>query len=138
MFPTRILVDTVFVIALINERDQYHERAFELSGRHDGELLLITDAVLMEIGNALARGFRSEAARVIEAFLSADDVEVVHLTPHLFQRAFELYKMHQDKEWGLVDCVAFVVMRDRGLLDALTFDRHFTQAGFRALLRVED
>jgi len=40
-----------------------------------------------------------------------------------------------DKTWGLVDCVSFVVMRDAGILDSLTTDKHFEQAGFRALLR---
>lgn len=40
-----------------------------------------------------------------------------------------------DKEWGLTDRVSIVVMRDRGLSDALTTDEHFCQAGFRPLLR---
>jgi predicted nucleic acid-binding protein len=39
-----------------------------------------------------------------------------------------------EKEWGLTDCVSFVVMRDRGLTAALTADRHFQQADYRALL----
>jgi len=40
-----------------------------------------------------------------------------------------------DKEWGLTDCISFIVMGDPGLTDALTADEHFEQAGFRALLR---
>ena len=137
MPTTQIFVDTLFVIALINERDQYHERAAGLADRFDGQSLVITEAVLLEIGNALARGFKTQAAQVIEEFLEADDVTVVRLTPELFARAFQLYKSHQDKQWGLVDCVSFVVMRDAGILSALTFDQHFVQAGFEALLRDE-
>jgi len=38
-----------------------------------------------------------------------------------------------DKEWGLVDCLSFVIMRERGITEALTPDRHFTRAGFKAL-----
>jgi predicted nucleic acid-binding protein len=38
-------------------------------------------------------------------------------------------------EWGLVDCISFIVMQNRGITDALTADIHFQQAGFRALLR---
>ena len=53
----------------------------------------------------------------------------------LHERAIELYINHADKEWSLTDCVSFLVMRDRGLREALTGDRHFEQAGFVALLK---
>jgi predicted nucleic acid-binding protein len=38
------------------------------------------------------------------------------------------------KDWGLTDCISFVVMKDNGLSDALTTDSHFQQTGFQALL----
>ena len=46
-----------------------------------------------------------------------------------------MYQQYADKTWGLVDCRSFVVMRERQMKDALTFDQHFAQADFRALLR---
>lgn len=45
-----------------------------------------------------------------------------------------MYSRHTDKTWGLVDCISFVAMQERGITEALTADRHFVQAGFRALL----
>ena len=130
-----IFVDTLFVVASINPRDQYHRQAAELVKRFRGHPLLITDAVLLEIGNALARNFKKEAVEIIERFLNSNQVEVVALTPELFQEALVLYKAYQDKEWGLVDCVSFVVMRRKNITSALTFDQHFVQAGFQALMR---
>ena len=47
---------------------------------------------------------------------------------------YELFVQHSDKSWTLVDCISFVVMQERGITEALTADRHFVQAGFRALL----
>lgn len=131
----RTFVDTLFVIALINQRDQYHERAAELAARYERERFLTTDAVLLEIGNALAKKYRQEAVEVITHLLTSEDVEVVRLTPALFDESFALYKSHEDKEWGLIDCISFVVMHQTGIQDALTFDQHFVQAGFRALMR---
>jgi hypothetical protein len=32
------------------------------------------------------------------------------------------------------DCLRFLVMRDEGIIHALTGDHHFEQAGFKALL----
>lgn len=133
--PRQILVDTVFVIALINERDQYHQQALDLAELVDALPLIVTDVVLIEIGNALARSHKREAVNVLEQFLTADEVEVVRLTPSLFEQAFSLYKTYQDKQWSLVDCVSFIVMRERGISEALTADQHFVQAGFQALLQ---
>jgi predicted nucleic acid-binding protein len=55
----------------------------------------------------------------------------------LFDMAFTLYGNRPDKSWSLTDCASFVVMRERGLTEALTTDEHFRQAGFRALLLEE-
>ncbi len=40
-----------------------------------------------------------------------------------------------DKEWSLVDCASFVLMRQREINEALTSDHHFEQAGFSRLLK---
>ena len=132
---TQTFVDTMFVLALINTRDQWHDQAQTLANRLTGIPLLTTDSVLLEIGNALARSYKAEAITIINNFLTADDVEIVRLTPPLFDRAWALYQEYHDKPWGLVDCISFIVMRDRQISDAATGDQHFVQAGFRALMR---
>ena len=68
---------------------------------------------------------RDAAVQIIEDLRESPGVTVVNLTPELFESAFELYRRHTDKQWGLVDCVSFVVMRNRGLTTALAFDQHF-------------
>lgn len=93
--------------------------------------------MLLEIGNALARSFKQEAIEIIEGFFAAGEVEIVHTTPELFNRAFSLYKQYQDKTWGLVDCLSFVVMQEAGITQALTFDHHFKQAGFDVLMNLD-
>lgn len=131
----RTLIDTHFVVALNNRKDRHHDEAVELAALYEGEPTVVTHAVLLEIGNSLASGLKQEAVRVIDSFLASADVEVVPTTPELFDRAFSLYRSRLDKDWGLVDCISFVVMQERGMTDALTFDQHFVQAGFRALMR---
>lgn len=128
-----IFIDTSFIIALINERDQYHQQALDITDLYIDKPLAITDSVLLEIANYLARRYKNEAIQVIQGFLDSEDVEVIRLTPDIFDRAFELYKTRSDKEWGLVDCVSFIVMQDCDIHKVLTFDRHFAQAGFEIL-----
>lgn len=132
--PEQILVDTAYVLALVNERDQYHDRAQELADLFEGRNLLITDAVLLEIGNALARGFKKQAIEIISYFIESEEVEIFRHSSQIFDKAFALYKKYDDKEWSLVDCISFIVMRERRIKQALTFDRHFDQAGFVAIM----
>ncbi len=130
---TPLFVDSAYVIALVNERDQYHSEAKRLARRHRDRRLVIGEGVLLEIGNSLAGHFRTQAAQVIEQFLDSPQVEVVYTTPQLLNSAISLYKRMSDKQWGLVDCISFVIMSERGISEALTPDHHFDQAGFRAL-----
>jgi len=94
--------------------------------------------VLLEIGNALSKKrYRQAAGELLDALERDPQVEIVLLTEELYQQALALFCSRLDKEWGLIDCVSFIIMRERGLTNALTTDDHFEQAGFRALLRFE-
>jgi len=134
----KIFIDTLFVVALVSINDQYHKKATELAAAYEGQPLLVTDAVLLEIGNGLARHYKRQAIEIIDQFLASEEVEIVNLTLELFKRGFSLYKRQKDKDWGLVDCISFEVMREKRLSAALTFDLHFVQAGFQALMREDN
>lgn len=130
-------LDTSYALALSSRSDQAHGRALELESRIRAEAvqLLTTRAVLVEIGNALSRlRHRSAALHLLRAIEGDPRIQIVPVGDDLYHEAFDLYASRPDKEWGLTDCISFVVMQRNGLTDALTADRHFEQAGFRALL----
>jgi predicted nucleic acid-binding protein len=62
-------------------------------------------------------------------------VEIIEITSAPYSNGLKLYRERFDKDWGITDCISFVVMTERNLISALTADHHFHQAGFRALLR---
>jgi predicted nucleic acid-binding protein len=99
--PESLFVDTGYILALVNENDRYHAEALALSERYDGQPVVVTDAVLLEIGNALSRMDRSAAVQIIQDLRDSSETTVVSLTPELFQAAFDLYRRHTDKQWGL-------------------------------------
>ena len=78
--------------------------------------------------------YREAAVKLLSALENDPKVEIVPASEDLYRRAFEIYRERVDKEWGLIDCMSFVVMNDHELSDALTADNHFRQAGFRVLL----
>ena len=133
-----LLFDSFFAIARASPRDQFHEAAKFWSDKIQSEKIpiVVTQAVILEIGNALSKiQFRSIVVGLLESFEKSENITVVSMTDGLYDEAFELFRSRHDKEWGLVDCVSFVVMRERKITAALTADEHFIQAGFRALLR---
>lgn len=134
---TPILIDTSYLLALSFESDEHYQRATELSIRLDDirARLVVTRAVLLEVGDALSRSWQRDAALRLLYALEADPiVEIIELPETLYHEALGLFRSRPDKDWGLSDCASFVVMEQRGITDALMADRHFLQAGYRALL----
>lgn len=130
-----LFIDTSYILALVNTRDEFHLQAKNVADQVDDKLIT-TEAVLTEVGNALAKPqWREIAVETLEDMRSDDDVEILSVDSELFSKALKFYSSRIDKEWGLTDCISFVVMKDRKLKDALTSDHHFEQAGFQALLR---
>ena len=130
-----LFLDTSYILALVNSHDEFHRQALELTDQIDDKLIT-TEAILIEIGNALAKPqWRELAVSTLNDLRDDDDVEILPVSVSLFSKSLKFYSSRMDKEWGLTDCISFVVMKDRKLTVALTTDHHFEQAGFKALLR---
>ena len=66
--------------------------------------------------------------------LADPDDETIWIDRTIHAQAMQLLQSQSDKTYSLCDAASFVLMRQRGILEALTTDRHFDQAGFRRLL----
>lgn len=136
MRRSEVFVDTSFIVALLNTRDQYHRAAVAVENGGRGTRLVLTRAVCMEIGNALTGPlFRVRAADLLAGMEHDPRFVIVPWDENVYSAALDLFRDRPDKDWSLTDCMSFVVMRERGITDALTTDHHFRQAGFRPLLR---
>ena len=133
-----VFLDTSFSLAIAIPKDANHKRAIEISRTlaNSRTEIITTQAIVLEIGNALSGAkHRPFAVQIISRLQEEPNISIVSISDELIDKAFELFSDRADKEWGMIDCVSFVVMREYGLNSALTADAHFVQAGFRALLR---
>jgi len=90
---------------------------------------------LFEIADGYARvGRRARGLQLLEKFEGEEGYRLYPITESLLQEALNLYRARPDKDWGLTDCLSFVLMKQEGMTEALTADVHFRQAGFTALL----
>jgi len=130
----RVFADTHFFIALLNARDEAHARA---TGIENGPRfhLVTTRWVLVELADALASpAHRTRAAMFLKLAKSNPWLRILDASDALFEQGCDLYAKRPDKDWSLTDCISFIAMSNEGLIDALTGDRHFEQAGFKTLL----
>jgi len=135
-----VFLDTSYAIALSSEVDRHHQKAVAISEalEKNKSKIITTRAILLEVGNFLSKARYRQAAVVLLDSIEFDaNVEIVEISKDLYEKAFVLFKSRDDKDWGLIDCLSFIVMKERDLTDALTADEHFRQAGFRVLLKEE-
>jgi predicted nucleic acid-binding protein len=131
-------LDTSYILALVNTRDRFHERA-RATSRQVSPRFVTTEAVLVEVGNSLAQEkWRPLGVKTLDWLRHSPDIEIVAVDSSLLDRATALYGARMDKEWGLTDCISFVVMQERGLTNALAADRHFVQAAFPEVVATMD
>ncbi|HEY7219962.1 MAG TPA: PIN domain-containing protein [Candidatus Binatia bacterium] len=132
-------MDAAYYIAMLNPQDDLHDRAMSVSRSLGDCIFVTTEMILTEVLNYFAeRGAmpRQLAANFVQQIRQDPNTRVVPQTSAQFEDALELYRSRPDKEWSHTDCASFRVMEQEDIAEALTYDRHFEQAGFKALLRL--
>lgn len=129
-----MLLDTSGLLCLVDRRERYHADATRLW--QTARVRLTNSYVLAEfVALAHTRNAPREGALKFAAELQDDPaVEVVWVDEALHRQAVSLLQARLDKTYSLCDAVSFLLMRERGLREALTTDRHFAQEGFVRLL----
>jgi uncharacterized protein len=135
-----LFADTAGWGHLLDQTQNHHSLAASLyrQARQQGRKLITTNYILVELVALLTSPLRiprSNIIALIESLKASPYVEIIHIDASLDAEAWQLLRQRQDKDWSLVDCSSFVVMRQRNMLEALTTDHHFEQAGFVRLLK---
>jgi predicted nucleic acid-binding protein len=134
-----VFVDSSGLYALADRRDSHHTQARDCVKRllKSGRRLVLTDYIIDESCTlAKIRAGGDAARRLLKIVEGSHAFRVRWIGAEYFDAAKAFFRQHADHGYSFTDCASFVVMQDIGLSEALTTDRHFTEAGFRALLRV--
>jgi uncharacterized protein len=129
-----MLLDTSGLLCYFDRRDPRHEEAGLL---FDTSPALLTHSYILAEFIPLCHSRRLDSGEAIGfslRLLGNRGIEVVWVDDDLHRAALSLLQARPDKDYSLCDAVSFVLMRARGLHDALTTDHHFEQEGFLRLL----
>lgn len=97
-------------------------------------MFVTTDYVLDETATLLkARGHGYLLREFFDIVFRSLACRIQWTRRERFQRALLFMLDHQDRTWSFTDCLSFCVMKELGLRQVLTKDRHFLQAGFEVL-----
>jgi len=133
-----VFADTFYWAALTRIEDPAHAQAIDLSPSLSLDRIVTTDEVLGEYLTFFAGArpnLRDQVGRNVAEMIENLEVRVVPQSRESFLAGLELYRARPDKGYSLTDCISMQTMRNEGLIEVLTNDRHFEQEGFRALFR---
>ncbi|HYO12192.1 MAG TPA: PIN domain-containing protein [Thermoanaerobaculia bacterium] len=133
-----VFADTGYLIALVNPKDALHETAISVSTTLRQTRLVTSEMVLTEVLNHFSkRGvfLRRATINLVEQLQKDPKTSIVPQSSSQFQEALSLYSSRGDKTWSHTDCASFQIMERESIAEALTYDRHFEQSGFKPLLR---
>lgn len=129
----RLFIDTAFLIALESSDDRNHKLALNFWNNLSASKpsFFTTSYIVNEVATFFnSRNRHSKAVEIGNCLLNSPSVRFIHVDEPLFYEGWHYFRQHVDKSYSLTDCISFVVMSKFELLNALTFDRHFEQAGF--------
>ena len=132
-----VFADTFYWIAFINPADAWHTRVNEALRSLQPCKLITTEEVLGELLTFYSKSghqLRERAVNLVEDILDSPDVQIIAQTHLSFELGLELYKNRLDKDYSLADGISMNTMRQMGITEVLTHDKHFAQEGFVVLL----
>lgn len=133
----KLFVDTLHLVALINPKDQWHQKSVEIETATRNFDLVTTENILTEVLNFYAESgefMRMKVAAFVREILLDVRVEVRAKNETTFLEALKLYESRLDKGYSLTDCISMNVCRELQINEILTHDHHFEQEGFKILL----
>lgn len=131
-----LFVDTSAWIAVSDLRDKYHQVARPEYNQliSSSRTFVTTNLVIAETYIIIRRtgGYRL-AIRFLRSLHDSPRLQKVYSDASLESKAEEMLVEHSDQDFSYADAVSFAAMRERGILDAFTFDSHFAIMGFQML-----
>ena len=135
----RFIDSNVFLYALLKPKPNLPEEVLERKTRamkilrriEDGEEVATTVVHLSEVANIIeAKVNLSTALAFIEELLTADNVHILSVTPGDYLKAAIVAS---ERRISANDALAYLKMKELGINEIYTFDRHFLNLDVRVL-----
>lgn len=117
-----IFVDASYIIALIVEKDQWHNDAVKLLGKLKSEDKIITEAMIIESLNLIGRCHGGKVGYMTFKYIK--DNFTIFKSDTLLEESIRYY-LKFDGTLSLADCTAIHAMKENDINEILSFDDDF-------------
>lgn len=129
-----LFVDSSFFVAIILNDDTNHTLATKLSNNIAEGNIFTNNLAKYEAYNVICRKNNVKMANYFLKWLSNSNILNIEISEKIWQNSVCLLTKKYTKSGpNVFDFIHFASMQEYGLKDVLTFDHHFSSAGFNIL-----
>jgi predicted nucleic acid-binding protein len=131
-----VFIDTSGFFAQWDSNDPAHEGAKTWLKANRGKFIAVTTEWV--IGETCTLLMARRVPHLIGPFLdqlaASRALRSINPDTEILDETKRFLRRHADQGYSFVDCLSFCVMKNYGVVNALTTDLHFRKAGFQPLL----
>jgi predicted nucleic acid-binding protein len=129
-----IFIDSSFIIALVFKGDTNHQNAKVIFKKYIDSEFFIDDVVKYESINVALKKTDIKTVKFLYSWLENNGLNTISLNSEIWQLAYtKIINKYTKSGPNVFDYIHFSSLDQYHLKNVLTFDRHFTSAGFNIL-----
>jgi len=118
-----IFIDSSYLIALLNDRDQYHGKAKKIEPTIRKRKKIISQVILTETLNSLSV-FGGKTGKKIYDLINETHTIKYHSNKDFYDNVIEIF-IKYDGTIGFSDCTSISIMKENNIVEIVSFDSDF-------------
>ena len=118
-----IFIDSSYLVALLNDRDQFHEKAKKIESKIRKEKKIISSVILTETLNILSV-FGGKTGKIIYNLINETHTIKYNSNKDFYDKVLEIF-IKYDGTIGFSDCTSICIMKENNITKIVSFDSDF-------------
>ncbi|MDR0900197.1 MAG: type II toxin-antitoxin system VapC family toxin [Methanobrevibacter sp.] len=123
-----IFLDTNFLVSFFIEEEDDHDRAVEIAKNIVNEEQIISRLIIAETANLLHNKLKIDNERIKEIYKELNRDYTLIEDHYFYDKALDMM-LNLNKRVQFFDCVFITIMKELGIKEIVTFDKHFENIG---------
>ena len=118
-----IFIDSSYFIAIVDKRDQWHQKALELSNYLENKDIVVSSFIISEVLTEIGNRSGGKVAYNLYNYFE-DSCRIVHIDKDLLIESVDVF-LKYDGTLSLADASSIVIMNNMKINEIVSFDSDF-------------